>query len=67
MDWMIMFTRVLSVVAFFVVVGLCIAYSFGFLKKRAGRRPVNKMFAISVVAWRWPNGWRELISSRTRI
>jgi len=41
---------VLSVVAFFVVVALCIASAFGLLKTHVHRAAVDKMFKISVVS-----------------
>lgn len=49
MSWIIIFTVVLSVLCFFIVVVLCIANAFGLLKTHVQRPEVKKMFKISVV------------------
>lgn len=49
MEWLIKLTLVGSVCSFFIVVGLCIADAFGFLKTSVQRKAVNKMFVISLV------------------
>jgi hypothetical protein len=49
MEWLIKVTLIGSIISFFIVVGLCIADAFGFLKTPVQRKAVNKMFVISLV------------------